>query len=563
MPRARRRVAVIAVAVPILLLVSAVAVWAVDTRADDHVVRNVRLAGRPVGGLSEAALERKVERIAAQYEAMPVEIEVGDRTLETTVGDLGARVDQEATVASAMDIGRAESWPGRPVAYYQRMFDEEIAPVHFASEPNTVEETLVTLQGEDRVAPVEPSIEVAEGTYRAVPGENGQGIAPEDILDELNRVGQTTTGREDALVLRVENREIPPRFPDEDAEELAVQANEITDEPLTVTAGGQSVDVAPEQLKTWITSKAGAARLKLTVDQELIETDLPELLPDFGEPPVNASFTVGAFGPEVVPGRNGTGCCAPNSGQRVADTLIAGETQVQLELGPREPDLTTEEAEGLGIIEEIGIPDEEPCNSGNAAGCHRTTHHSCCESRVTNIHRMADLVRGYVIMPNGGQFSINDHVGERTAENGFVLAGAIEQGRHVEHIGGGVSQFATTMFNAAFHAGLDIPAYQMHTEHLSRYPFGRESTVSYPQPDFIIENNTPYGVLIWPTYDDTSITVHLYSTRWVEGRQTGQSTSSRGNCIDVVTTRTRTYLEDGHTENDTFSGYYRQGTTTC
>ena len=65
-------------------------------------------------------------------------------------------------------------------------------------------------------------------------------------------------------------------------------------------------------------------------------------------------------------------------------------------------------------------------------------------------------------------------------------------------------------------------------------------------------------MLIWPTYTETSITVHLYSTRFATGQQTGQSTSARGNCIDIVTQRTRTYV-DGHTEVDEFRGYYRNG----
>ncbi|MET0489124.1 MAG: hypothetical protein ABW143_02715, partial [Acidimicrobiales bacterium] len=99
-------------------------------------------------------------------------------------------------------------------------------------------------------------------------------------------------------------------------------------------------------------------------------------------------------------------------------------------------------------------------------------------------------------------------------------------------------------------------------EHLSRYPYGRESTVSYPAPEFRIVNNTPYGVLMWPTYDDTTITMHLYSTRFATGAQTGQSTGTNGSCTTVNTTRTRTYV-DGHTENDTFSGYYRNGGTHC
>ena len=98
-----------------------------------------------------------------------------------------------------------------------------------------------------------------------------------------------------------------------------------------------------------------------------------------------------------------------------------------------------------------------------------TTYHACCESRVANIHRMADLVRGAIIPP-GKTFSINEHVGKRTVENGFVLAGAIANGEHSEEVGGGVSQFATTLFNAAFFAGLDFGEYQSHSILFDRYP---------------------------------------------------------------------------------------------
>ena len=52
-----------------------------------------------------------------------------------------------------------------------------------------------------------------------------------------------------------------------------------------------------------------------------------------------------------------------------------------------------------------------------------------------------------------------------------------------EAVGGGISQFATTLFNAAFFAGLDIPEYQSHSIYITRYPYGREATLSYPAPD--------------------------------------------------------------------------------
>jgi vancomycin resistance protein YoaR len=170
---------------------------------------------------------------------------------------------------------------------------------------------------------------------------------------------------------------------------------------------------------------------------------------------------------------------------------------------------------------------------------------------------MADLVRGAVILP-GETFSINDHVGERTRAKGFVEAGAIREGEHVDEVGGGVSQFATTMFNAAYFAGLDIPVSQAHSEYFSRYPIGREATMGYPAPDLQITNNTPYGILIWTSYTDTSLTVTMYSSPYAKAEQTGISESMSGACRVVTTTRTRTY-PNGETETDTFRATYRPG----
>lgn len=424
---------------------------------------------------------------------------------------------------------------------------------------NPVDEVLAELEGSERSSAIEPKIQHSEFGFVVVPGEAGRGIPGTEVIDQV--VAGAAAG-EDPIVVETEPAEIPPRHTDAEAEELALEANDLTRQGITINAGGQSAAVSAQQLGPWITSRSGDNGLRLVLDRVRATEELPSVLPDVGDPARPAGFTVVNGRPRVVGGRPGTGCCAPGSAAQIIQALRNGAREIDMELTVVRPERDTEWARGLGIVEEISLPDQEPCNSGAADGCRRTTHHDCCESRVTNIHRMADLVRGYIIPPNGGHFSINEHVGPRTTSNGFVEAGAIENGEHVTAVGGGVSQFATTMFNAAFHAGLDIPNYQFHTEHLSRYPYGRESTVSYPAPEFRVVNNTPYGVLIWPTYTDTSVTVHLYSTRYATGAQTGQSTSSRGSCIDVTTERTRTYV-DGRTETDTFSGYYRTAGPTC
>ncbi|MFP5326705.1 MAG: VanW family protein, partial [Acidimicrobiia bacterium] len=184
-----------------------------------------------------------------------------------------------------------------------------------------------------------------------------------------------------------------------------------------------------------------------------------------------------------------------------------------------------------------------------------TTSHPAGQPRVQNIHRIADMLRGTVILP-GETFSVNGTVGRRTKANGFVAAPVIEEGRFSEGVGGGISQFATTLFNAAFHGGLDFGEYQSHSIYISRYPYGREATLSYPHPDLQIKNTTPHGVLIWPEYTERTITVTLYSTRFATGEQTGQSESQRGNCTRVTTERTRTYV-DGRTKVDQVFATYR------
>ena len=544
----------IAITIPLVLVAVVALPWVVDGRVHaDKVPRNVELDGQAIGGFDEADLDATVEDVAASYGETPVEIRSGDRNLETTVDQLGGEVDQEATAEAALDIEQG------PVAWAQRLLEDEVAPVVLTMRQNHVGQALQEIEGSERTSPIEPLIQHSGFGFAVVPGEVGHGIPAPEVMDQV--IAGAGAG-DDPIVVDADSAEIPPRFTDEEAQALAEEANTLTENGITITAGGESAQVPPETLGPWVTSRAGENHLRLVLDREQVGEDLPGLLPNVGQTPQAASFTVAGGRPVIVAGQAGTGCCAPGSAQRVIRALQEGRQEVALELTRITPEHDVEWARSLGIVEEISLPDQEPCTSYSADGCRMSTHHDCCESRVTNIHRMADLVRGYIIEPNGGYFSINEHVGPRTIENGFVEAGAIENGEHVTAVGGGVSQFATTTFNAAFFAGLDIPNYQFHTEHLSRYPFGRESTVSYPSPEFRIVNNTPYGVLMWPTYTDTSITVHLYSTRYATGAQTAQSTGTNGSCTTVTTTRTRTYV-DGHTENDQFSGYYRNGGPTC
>jgi len=184
-----------------------------------------------------------------------------------------------------------------------------------------------------------------------------------------------------------------------------------------------------------------------------------------------------------------------------------------------------------------------------------TTYHKCCESRVTNIHLIADAVDG-VVVEAGATWSLNDHVGQRTEAKGYVPAGAISGGELVAEVGGGTSQFATTLYNAIFFAGLEDVYHRPHSIYFSRYPLGREATLGWTLPDIVFVNDTDRPVTIDTSYTDTSITVQIIGAnggRAVYTTTEGSATTSGGGWARV--TRTIVY-QDGTSTNESWYHTY-------
>jgi vancomycin resistance protein YoaR len=137
-----------------------------------------------------------------------------------------------------------------------------------------------------------------------------------------------------------------------------------------------------------------------------------------------------------------------------------------------------------------------------------TTYHGCCGTRVENIQLIADMLDGHILQP-GEVLNINKIIGERTIESGFKPAGSILKGELIDSVGGGISQFITTLHNAVYWGGYEIVSHKPHSIYFSRYPKGVEATINWPYVDYIFRNDTDYVVMVDTEYTDTSITVRL------------------------------------------------------
>jgi vancomycin resistance protein YoaR len=342
-----------------------------------------------------------------------------------------------------------------------------------------------------------------------------------------------------------------PTISDETARQFASSVNQKTANGLRVTAGQRVAQIPASTVRAWLGGKVAANGFDLTLDGAKALVDLRAAMPAAVQKR-NAAITLVNNQVQILPSQTGSTCCAPDTPARLLKAVQQGKGDVSVSLQEDKPEFSTADAQKLGIKEPVGTITEW---KGQPQVKSFTTYHACCEARVINIHHIADAVRGTIVKP-GETFSLNGRVGQRTTAKGYVEAGVIYNGVHDTDIGGGVSQFSTTLFNAAFFAGMDFVAYQSHTIHFDRYPYGREATLGWENPDQKWKNNTPYGVMIWTSYTDTSVTVTLWSTQNVYGQQTAQTSTKVGPCTRVRTERTRTWA-DGHKSVDHVGSTYR------
>jgi vancomycin resistance protein YoaR len=221
--------------------------------------------------------------------------------------------------------------------------------------------------------------------------------------------------------------------------------------------------------------------------------------------PRNASVRLVKGKPKVITAVDGTTVVADDLKKAIEPVLTkpAAERTVSVQLTGAKATFSTADAKKLGIKRVTG---------------QFTTYFPYLPYRNINIGRAAALINGTLLKP-GDVFSLNQIVGERTKANGFTEGFIIKDGRFRKELGGGVSQSATTTFNAMFFAGLKDVFHKPHGLFIDRYPAGREATVAWPSLDLKFQNDTKYGVLVQayivkgtPSRKG-SITVKMWSTK--------------------------------------------------
>lgn len=483
--RVRRRALGVVVALVAALLAAGVVFAGSPSRIPDGVA----VAGVDVGGLTAVEARGKLQTLSARYATIPVAFTAGQGRWPLRPAALDVRPDWSAAISDALARGDGPI-PLRGLERLRlRLLGADVQPRADVYEPGLDYRVADIAKSVDSPAR-EASIVLSGLRPVIVPAQAGTELDREAAKDAIVSALAGFEREPVQLPVRVDRPEVTRAA----LVSAAADVRRALSAPVLLVFRSASIPVSPKELASLLDLPSDGSS-ELAIDRRVAKRYFQNLARGVMRRPVNADFAVGANGKvRVVRSRSG----------RVLDVAATADALLEAALQTRsrtaelvvesvQPRLTTAEARALHLDRRLAS---------------YATLYSGTADRIRNLQRAVALLNGARVAP-GTTFSFNARVGPRTEERGFRSAPVIMNGEYAEGIGGGVSQVATTLFNAAWEAGLKITSRTAHALYISRYPLGRDATVNYPDVDLKFRNDTGRWILIDAAYDESGIVISL------------------------------------------------------
>lgn len=462
----------------------------------DRVPKGTTVRGVEIGGLTASAAEDLLTARLVPQGRLPMAVSLNETNASLDPTTAGLSLDAAATVSAAG--GRRSAEPSRMLALL--FGGDDVAPVVHVDRA-AMASALTDLSADLDKAPTDGAISLRSGTPKVTPARVGVALDRAGAIEALQKA--YLTGRHVDLPFT----ESQPQITQEEVDRVMTEfVTPATSGPVVMTLGNHPITAKPKDYLKAISIQPSGSTLTPTLDPSRLLTALKPAMRTVADTPEDASFRIVDGRPRLIPAKVGVTFDKADLSTHFLDLIVkpAGERTLRIKATTAEPEFTTKEAKALGIRRRVST---------------FTTYFPYAAYRNINLPRAASLINGTVLKP-GETFSLNDTVGERTAANGFTKGYVIKDGIFKEDFGGGVSQIATTTFNAMFFAGLEDVEHKPHSVYIDRYPVGREATVAWGALDLKFKNTTPYGILIEARVTKSSpsaqgiVTVSMYSTKY-------------------------------------------------
>jgi len=488
--QARSSLVVLTIAVGVVgaAVLLALSVYAGSSRT---LAAGTTVAGVDVGGLTRS---QAVARLGAMFDgvsAKPVTFSAGEKQFTLAANQLAVAPEWGRAVAAASRAGSGFG-PIRGLRRLRaRLFGIEVSP-RLAVSHGALAYALNGIEASVNTEARSAALVRERLQVRIVAGQPGRRLARAAAASAVVAALGSLDRSAQSIELPVQIR--PPAVTSAMLAGPARSASVALSAPVRLVSVRRTFRLSPSRIAAILQLPRNGGR-RLAISGPRAEAYFRSLSARVGRPPANATFAVSGEHVSVVPARDGIELNVPATARALLAAALRQTNRVAtVTVARAKPTVSTADAKAMGIDTRM-------------AGY--KTFYAGTADRVTNL-RLGVLALDDTLVPPGGTFSLNRAIGERTAERGFRPAPVIVGNEYSEEIGGGTSQIATTVFNAAWEAGLRITERHPHSLYISRYQLGRDATVYWPSLDLKFQNDTKDWVLVKGFAESDGIHVVIY-----------------------------------------------------
>lgn len=469
-----------------VLLIIAALYYGLATYFGSRVPANTQALGVDISGQTVDQATATLDVAAAQVETAPITLTAATNTTTVVPSDAGLSID---TSAMAND---ATGFTLNPITVFSRLTGgTQLDPVVLVDD-DAMDAAMKTASVELDTAAVDAEVVIVGTSASTVPGTSSVTVDHRGTAQRIAADWPAQAQIEAVATVAEAN------VPDHEADRTVSTLNDkVLASAVTLTGPNGSAVLEPAQFASLLTTTPADGRLEIIADGAALSAALRAADPTLESEPVDATLSFDKKHKLVttdgVPGR---ALDDKLMGPALVDATMTVDHTGPLAYAEVHPKVSTEDL-GIEDLKEVVSSFSTPLTNESI--------------RTKNLVRGAQKVTGVVVQPNE-DFDLTAALEPITAADGFYLAHVIVDGVLVDGIGGGLSQMATTTYNAGYFAGYKDVTHQPHSKYFARYPAGREATIYTGSINMVFNNNTPYAAVMSSYVENNRLYVDIWST---------------------------------------------------
>jgi vancomycin resistance protein YoaR len=472
----------------------------------NKVHSGIRVAGVDLGGLTKAEAISALDQAVKAAQDDPITLRAGDKSWTVLPTDVGAAVNVEAVVKTAMGVTRQSNVFGDIGARWKLYFSTNEVPLTGTVDSAKLAAFIAGIASMVDVPPVDAGLVIENGTIKMISSSDGKVVDQDQLTKDLT--GSLLALRSTGLTVPIVDK--APAVTADDNAEAQQQAETMISGEVTVTSGDDDWTITPEQIASSMGFKAemrdGRSTLVPFMDATKLQPLLDAIAPLVQQAATDAHFEHNDTKVWVAAGKTGKELDPEATAEAITKaTLKKSGRTAKVALKSKDPAITAAKLKEMGVK--------------TLLASYKTRYYDSADRR-TNV-KMATKYATNVLLAPGEEYDFDERVGPRTPARGFKLAKGITGPGVLEDVlGGGICQVSTTMFNAVAggKAGLKIDERWNHSIYISHYPKGRDATVTAGGKNLRFTNDTEHYIWIAGDSDGVTTIISVWGTD--QGRTT-------------------------------------------